>query len=132
MSNQAPSQLNGIKPKISPAETRKASRPSSSYKSPVDLDGLSWPCTSLPRDHCAYRRLAAGTKARLEATEEDKAIRQTRLSNAVREILECLGEDPDREGLKGTPERYAQAMLYFTKGYEENIKGIHLPRTVLT
>ena len=41
----------------------------------------------------------------------------------MREILECLGEDPDREGLKGTPERYAQAMLYFTKGYEENMKG---------
>jgi GTP cyclohydrolase IA len=41
----------------------------------------------------------------------------------VREILDCLGEDPDREGLKGTPERYAQAMLYFTKGYEENLKG---------
>jgi len=68
-------------------------------------------------------RVAAGTKARLEATEEDKAIRQKRLSNAVREILECLGEDPDREGLTGTPERYAEAMLYFTKGYEENIKG---------
>jgi GTP cyclohydrolase IA len=42
----------------------------------------------------------------------------------VREILDCLGEDPDREGLKGTPERYAQAMLYFTKGYEENLKGL--------
>ena len=37
--------------------------------------------------------------------------------------MECLGEDPDREGLKGTPERYAQAMLYFTKGYEESMKG---------
>jgi GTP cyclohydrolase IA len=59
----------------------------------------------------------------LEATDEDKAVRQTRLANAVREVLECLGEDPDREGLKGTPERYAQAMLYFTKGYEENMKG---------
>ena len=35
-----------------------------------------------------------------------------------------MGEDPDREGLKGTPERYAQAMLYFTKGYEENMKGM--------
>jgi len=67
--------------------------------------------------------IAAGTKARLEATEQDKERRQTRLSNAVRDILECLGEDPDREGLKGTPERYAQAMLYFTKGYEENMKG---------
>lgn len=68
---------------------------------------------------------ASGAKARLEATEQDKVERQTRLSNAVREILECLGEDPDREGLKGTPERYAKAMLYFTKGYEENMKGSH-------
>jgi GTP cyclohydrolase IA len=76
-------------------------------------------------------RVAAGTKARLEATEEDKAARQARLSHAVKEILECLGEDPDREGLTGTPERYAKAMLYFTKGYEENIKGMCLPRTVL-
>ena len=69
--------------------------------------------------------IAAGTKARLDATEEDKAIREKRLSNAVIEILECLGEDPHREGLKGTPERYARAMLYFTKGYEENIKGMY-------
>lgn len=53
-------------------------------------------------------------------------VRQTRICNAVREILECLGEDPDREGLKGTPERYAQAMLYFTKGYEESLKGISM------
>ena len=53
------------------------------------------------------------------------------MSNAVREILECLGEDPDREGLKGTPERYAQAMLYFTKGYEENMKGMASLKVVL-
>lgn len=71
--------------------------------------------------------VATGTKARLTASEEEKLVRQKRLSNAVREILECLGEDPDREGLKGTPERYAQAMLYFTKGYEESMKGTHSP-----
>ena len=70
--------------------------------------------------------LAVGAKDRLEANENDKSKRQTRISNAVREILECLGEDPDREGLKGTPERFAQAMLYFTKGYEESLKGICL------
>jgi GTP cyclohydrolase I len=38
--------------------------------------------------------------------------------------LECLGEDPDREGLRGTPERYAKAMLFFTKGYEENVRDL--------
>jgi GTP cyclohydrolase I len=46
------------------------------------------------------------------------------LAGAVTTILECLGEDPEREGLRGTPERYAKAMLYFTKGYEENVRDI--------
>ena len=46
------------------------------------------------------------------------------MTDAVRTILECMGEDPDREGLVGTPLRYAKAMLFFTKGYQENIKDI--------
>lgn len=44
-----------------------------------------------------------------------------KLSSAVRTILECIGEDPDREGLLATPDRYAKALLFFTKGYEENL-----------
>ena len=35
-----------------------------------------------------------------------------------------MGEEPDREGLLDTPERYAKAMLFFTKGYEENLHAI--------
>lgn len=46
------------------------------------------------------------------------------LTGSIRTILECIGEDPDREGLRDTPLRYAKAMLYFTKGYEENLKTI--------
>ena len=42
----------------------------------------------------------------------------------MKSILECVGEDPGREGLKGTPERYAKAMLFFTKGYEENVRDL--------
>lgn len=45
------------------------------------------------------------------------------LKSAYKQILECVGEDPDRQGLLRTPERAAKAMLYFTKGYEEKIEG---------
>lgn len=78
----------------------------------VDFDGLSWPST--------------GTLGRLQEREnpEEAQKRLEKLSGAVRTLLECIGEDPDREGLHGTPERYAKAMMFFTKGYEENLRDI--------
>ena len=71
-------------------------------------------------DHVVGR----GTRERLEENAELAAARLAKLSGAVRTILECLGEDPSREGLLGTPERYAKAMLFFTKGYQENVRDI--------
>ncbi|KAL1302965.1 hypothetical protein AAFC00_003283 [Neodothiora populina] len=88
------------------------SRSSSPYTAnpTVDFDGLSWP--------------SIGTRERLESTPEQATERLEKLSGAVRTLLECIGEDPDREGLHGTPERYAKAMMFFTKGYEENLRDI--------
>lgn len=40
------------------------------------------------------------------------------------EILRHIGEDLTREGLKDTPQRAAEAMLYLTKGYHENLDDI--------
>ena len=68
--------------------------------------------------------IGLGTRERLEATPEQAAERLSRLEGAISTILECLGEDPEREGLRGTPERYAKAMLFFTKGYEENVRDL--------
>ena len=42
------------------------------------------------------------------------------LEDLTRELLVRLGEDPDREGLLRTPERFAKAYQYLTKGYNED------------
>jgi len=39
-------------------------------------------------------------------------------------ILEQLGENPDREGLRDTPKRAAKAMEFLTKGYNDDINEI--------
>lgn len=41
-------------------------------------------------------------------------------------IIRHVGEDINRQGLLKTPERAAKAMLFFTKGYEENFDGNRL------
>lgn len=46
------------------------------------------------------------------------------LSGSVRNILETIGEDPDREGLLKTPERVAKAQLFLTQGYQQNAEDI--------
>ncbi|APA05232.1 GTP cyclohydrolase [Sclerotinia sclerotiorum 1980 UF-70] len=76
----------------------------------IDFDGLSRP--------------SKGARERLDESPEQAAVRMSKLTGAVRTILECIGEDPDREGLLATPERYAKAMLYLTKGYQENVRDI--------
>ena len=51
-------------------------------------------------------------------------MNQKRVEELVRELLIEIGEDPDREGLIKTPERYAKAMEFLTKGYSENAEKI--------
>ncbi|XNS25427.1 GTP cyclohydrolase I FolE [Citricoccus nitrophenolicus] len=43
-------------------------------------------------------------------------VDRTRIQAAVREILEAIGEDPDREGLEDTPRRVAKAYDEFFSG----------------
>jgi len=46
------------------------------------------------------------------------------LADNVYEILETLGENPDREGLEKTPERVAKAYQFLTHGYALNPREI--------
>ncbi|MBR0376277.1 MAG: GTP cyclohydrolase I, partial [Firmicutes bacterium] len=48
---------------------------------------------------------------------------QERIQKAVREILEAIGEDPEREGLRGTPGRIGRM-------YAEIFDGIHMAKMV--
>jgi len=39
------------------------------------------------------------------------------MASACKTILKCIGEDPTREGLLKTPERWAKALIFMTSGY---------------
>jgi GTP cyclohydrolase I len=46
------------------------------------------------------------------------------LANNYREILQGVGEDPEREGLLDTPKRAAKAMQYLCHGYQQSLEQI--------
>jgi GTP cyclohydrolase I len=46
------------------------------------------------------------------------------ISRAYRQLLESVGEDVDREGLRRTPERAARAFEFLTQGYRQNLEEI--------
>lgn len=47
-----------------------------------------------------------------------------KISQQYRNIIQTLGEDPDREGLIKTPERAAKAMQFLTQGYDLSAEDI--------
>jgi GTP cyclohydrolase IA len=47
------------------------------------------------------------------------------MQELVRDLLVKIGENPDREGLRKTPERFEKALTFLTSGYEQD------PREVL-
>ncbi len=50
----------------------------------------------------------------------DNEDRIEQLKPLLRQVLELLGEDPNREGLHRTPERWADALLTYTQGSRED------------
>lgn len=47
-----------------------------------------------------------------------------KIAEQIRPVLEMLGEDPRREGLVKTPERYEKALRFITSGYSTDLQQI--------
>jgi len=62
--------------------------------------------------------VVAGKKLRKEEEQLEK------MQDACKVILECIGEDPDREGLAKTPLRWAKALLFMTQGYCQRTEDV--------
>jgi len=50
--------------------------------------------------------------------------KQKEFEEAIKKVLELLGEDPKREGLIKTPSRVAKAWSFLTEGYHQDPKEI--------
>ena len=47
-----------------------------------------------------------------------------KIANAYRDLLQSIGEDLDREGLRRTPDRAARALEFLTQGYRQDLDVI--------
>lgn len=63
---------------------------------------------------------------RISAEEPDEypSFDLARATNAVRELLLAIGEDPDRDGLRDTPQRVARAYGEFTSGMRQDHREV--------
>jgi hypothetical protein len=72
------------------------------------------------------KRIAYNTQKSREQEKNDASAAEERIeciSRSYLEILNSIGEDPNRQGLLKTPQRAARALMHFTKGYEEVLQG---------
>ena len=57
-------------------------------------------------------------------TSKKKNLNLSKLRRLGREILQAIGEDPDRQGLVKTPERFEASLTYLTGGYQKSVREV--------
>jgi len=64
---------------------------------------------------------------KIDRTEVEFAGSETaaeEIASLYGRILTLLGEDPERDGLQGTPKRVAHALRFLTSGYRQNLDKV--------
>lgn len=72
--------------------------------------------------HEESKRMKTSEDVSESSSETDDRLQK--MANAYRTIIECLGEDPDREGIERTPMRAAKAMAFLTGGYCQTVSDV--------
>ena len=62
-----------------------------------------------------------------DMTESDRVVDGARIAAAVREILAAIGEDPNREGLRDTPDRVARMYVELFAGLRQDPRKLLAP-----
>lgn len=90
--------------------------------SPDPHRGAQDPHRNAPQGEAAGRGDGADVVTGVPGTfdPQQTTVDRPRIERAVREILEAIGEDPDREGLQDTPKRVAKAYAEFFAGLHQS------------
>jgi GTP cyclohydrolase I len=65
-----------------------------------------------------------GSDAGMETVESGRTVESAETRDLVHELLKRLGEDPEREGLKRTPDRVADSLKWLTRGYRQSVEEV--------
>jgi len=60
----------------------------------------------------------------LSLTESVSVEKSESIADLVRRMLQLIGEDPDRDGLRHTPLRFEKALRFLTSGYHQDPKKL--------
>jgi GTP cyclohydrolase I len=60
----------------------------------------------------------------LALTDVAGAEQPETVADLVRRMLQLIGENPDRDGLRHTPERFEKALRYLTNGYHQDTEKL--------
>ncbi|KAL7735197.1 hypothetical protein ACLKA6_014911 [Drosophila palustris] len=80
--------------------------------------------TSIPENNDGHENCTFHHDLELDHKPPTREALLPDMARSYRLLLGGLGENPDRQGLIKTPERAAKAMLYFTKGYDQNLEDV--------